>query len=316
MSTAPIQNGTTSLATVTAQQAGDLAAQTVEQVLLSGDINRLNPKQKVDYYNKVCDTLGLNPYTCPFEFIMLNGKMRFYATKACTEQLRKINGVSVTIASREEVAGCYIVTAKAVDKWGRTDESIGAVPIENLKGESRSNAMMKAETKAKRRVTLSICGLGLLDESEVDSIPGASSVKIPAAAIEAARAEQAKGPATQDLEAAKTVAGENSEQSAQTPSGQGVNPGADGQAVDSPDLGLAPTPEEIQAVRDAIKALGWAAPKARSWAQKNFGVSGSAGMTKDQCASALALLQAAKLDDNDDAYCAIYDRLKAQGKVL
>jgi len=47
------------------------------------------------------------------------------------------------------------------------------VNIENLKGEARSNAMMKAETKAKRRVTLSICGLGMLDESETDSIPGA-----------------------------------------------------------------------------------------------------------------------------------------------
>ncbi len=32
---------------------------------------------------------------------------------------------------------------------------------------------MKAETKSKRRVTLSLCGLGMLDESEVETIPGA-----------------------------------------------------------------------------------------------------------------------------------------------
>jgi len=75
--------------------------------------------------------------------------------------------------AREVVEGCYVVTAQAAMPSGRCDESIGAVPIENLKGESRSNAMMKAETKAKRRVTLSICGLGMLDESEVDSIPNA-----------------------------------------------------------------------------------------------------------------------------------------------
>ena len=31
--------------------------------------------------------------------------------------------------------------------------------------------MMKAETKAKRRVTLSICGLGVLDETEVENVP-------------------------------------------------------------------------------------------------------------------------------------------------
>ena len=38
---------------------------------------------------------------------------------------------------------------------------------EALKGEVRANAILKAVTKAKRRATLSICGLGWLDESEV-----------------------------------------------------------------------------------------------------------------------------------------------------
>src|SRR6202020_1247291 len=32
-------------------------------------------------------------------------------------------------------------------------------------------AVMKAETKSKRRVTLSICGLGILDETEIETIP-------------------------------------------------------------------------------------------------------------------------------------------------
>ena len=35
---------------------------------------------------------------------------------------------------------------------------------------------MKAETKAKRRVTLSICGLGMLDETEVETVPQPLSV--------------------------------------------------------------------------------------------------------------------------------------------
>ncbi len=37
---------------------------------------------------------------------------------------------------------------------------------------------MKAETKAKRRVTLSIVGLGWLDETETDSIPDARPVQV------------------------------------------------------------------------------------------------------------------------------------------
>ena len=79
--------------------------------------------------------------------------------------------VAITIAARELVEDIYIVTARATLPDSRTDESIGAVPIGGLKGESRTNAMMKAETKAKRRVTLSIIGLGMFDESEVESIP-------------------------------------------------------------------------------------------------------------------------------------------------
>ena len=71
-----------------------------------------------------------------------------------------------------------MVTAKATTKEGRIDASTGAVAIESLKGEARANAMMKAETKAKRRVTLSICGLGLMDETEVETTEGARTVTV------------------------------------------------------------------------------------------------------------------------------------------
>lgn len=145
------------------------------QVLIQGDLSKLKPEERVMYYRKVCESQGLNPLTKPFEYIMLNGKLRLYALRDCTDQLRKINGVSIGITSREVVEGCYVVTAQAKNQTGRHDESIGVVPIDGLKGEARSNAMMKAETKAKRRVTLSICGMGWLDESEVDSVPGAET---------------------------------------------------------------------------------------------------------------------------------------------
>jgi hypothetical protein len=44
------------------------------------------------------------------------------------------------------------------------------VNISGLKGDNYANALMKCVTKAKRRVTLSIVGLGMLDESELDTI--------------------------------------------------------------------------------------------------------------------------------------------------
>ena len=150
-----------------------LDASLVESVLLQGDLSRLTAPQRVAYYNRVCESLGLNPLTKPFDYLALNGKTVLYAKRDATEQLRKIHGVSIVDISSREVGGVFVVTAKAQDARQRIDVSTGAVAIANLKGEALANALMKAETKAKRRVTLSICGLGLLDETEVETIPRA-----------------------------------------------------------------------------------------------------------------------------------------------
>jgi hypothetical protein len=152
--------------------------ETLEKVML-GDLSQLTPKQRVSLYAGVCHNLGLNPLTKPFEFITLSGRLVLYATRNCTDQLRKRYDISVVITAREVIEDTYVVTARASLPNGRADESIGAVPIAGLKGESRSNAMMKAETKAKRRVTLSLVGLSTLDESEVESIPHAVKIADP-----------------------------------------------------------------------------------------------------------------------------------------
>lgn len=145
----------------------------IEQVIVMGDLAKLTPEQRNLYYKAVCDSLGVNPLTRPFEYITLNGKLTLYARKDATDQLRKIHGVSVRIADRSTMDDLMVVTAEATDKAGRTDASIGAVSIAGLRGEAKANALMKAETKARRRVTLALCGLGILDESEIESIPNA-----------------------------------------------------------------------------------------------------------------------------------------------
>jgi hypothetical protein len=145
-------------------------ASAIESVLIEGDLKKLTPEQRVSYYNAVCKSLGLNPLTQPFNYIVLNNKLTLYAKKDCTDQLRKLHDISVLIPAREVIEGVYVVTARATIPGGRTDESTGAVAIDGLKGESRANAMMKAETKSKRRVTLSICGLGMLDETEAEPL--------------------------------------------------------------------------------------------------------------------------------------------------
>ena len=190
------------------------ASDIIESVVITGDLKALAPEQRVAYYNRVCQSLGLNPLTKPFDYITLNGKLTLYAKRDATDQLRRQYGVSVAIVNRERADGIFSVTAHATLPDGRTDESIGAVPIvypetvqewqnsqritrphpkagQQFTGEDLANAYMKAETKAKRRVTLSIVGLGWLDETEVGSITDAQPATVNQATGEIVRQVQA-----------------------------------------------------------------------------------------------------------------------------
>ena len=142
----------------------------LERVLIQGDLSGLSEEERMSFYGNVCRSLGLNPLTQPFAFLKLSGKLVLYAKKDCTDQLRKLHGVSITSVDTESRDGLFIATAKAVDRHGREDCDMGFAALGSLKGENLGNAMLKAVTKAKRRTTLSICGLGMLDETEVEDI--------------------------------------------------------------------------------------------------------------------------------------------------
>lgn len=188
------------------QVVSPVALSVMEQVIIKGNLAELSPEERVEYYMQTCKSIGLNPLSKPFDYLELDGAggnktLTLYAKRDCTDQLRRIYDVTTTIVSREVVDGVYIVTARASLPNGRTDESIGAVPLMKEGGDwkttqngkryfqgngvfgplgldARANAIMKCETKAKRRVTLSICGLGWLDESEVDTIASARTVEV------------------------------------------------------------------------------------------------------------------------------------------
>jgi hypothetical protein len=174
----------------------------MESVIAAGDLAKLTPDERVRYYTAVCKSLGLNTLTNPFSYIVLNGKLTLYATRACTDQLRKINGISLEIVSRNLADDILTVHVKARTPEGRVDEDMGAVTFsyparfkdrdgqwkphpqagKPLQGDDRANAELKAVTKAKRRATLSICGLGWLDETEIEDIPANAKRTPPKAA--------------------------------------------------------------------------------------------------------------------------------------
>ena len=156
-------------------QAQRLAPETMERLIVGGDLSKLTPSQRVEVYLARCDAAGLDPRTQPFAYLQLSGKLTLYATKTATDQLVANRRLSVQIVDRRHLAdvGLYEAVCRVTHPDGRICEDVGVVTINGLRGDAASNAILKCITKAKRRAVLSACGLGMLDETETDSIPGA-----------------------------------------------------------------------------------------------------------------------------------------------
>jgi len=150
----------------------------MESVIVKGDLSQLTADERARYYSEVCSSIGVNPLTKPFDYLVLNNKTVLYATKTATDQLRTVRGVSIFKIEAVTEGDLRIVHAYARDAAGREDMDIGVVNIKGLSGEALANAYMKSLTKAKRRVTLSICGLGWLDESEIEAVPSARQIHV------------------------------------------------------------------------------------------------------------------------------------------
>jgi len=140
----------------------------------NGDLSILNENERMIYYNYMCDKIGLDPATRPFDFINLDGKIILYATKSCSDQLRlkhEISTESIEVYFHNNIVYCK---ATIVDKNGRKECAIGSEFLEPDKKLNAADKIMKAETKAKRRATLSMFAISVLDETEIYSIQNQS----------------------------------------------------------------------------------------------------------------------------------------------
>jgi hypothetical protein len=151
----------------------ELDPKVIESIVINGDLSKLAPPQKVAYYNYRCQNAGLDPAAKPFDLLKLNGKEVLYANASATQQLCAIHRLSTQITHREKVDDIYLVSCRVTGADGRVSENQGAVSIAGARGDTLANAILKATTKAIRRAVLSHCGLGMLDETEVETIPGA-----------------------------------------------------------------------------------------------------------------------------------------------
>ena len=156
----------------------DAAIMALERVVTMGDLRDLTPEERVNYYLDLCQSLGLNPRSRPFDWILFKEgrdgpeKLSLYPNSSCMAQLRNLHRIRVEITRREVVGDLFVCEARGTLPDGRTDTASKYVPITNyqgerLRGQQLGNAMMKAETGAKRRLTLSIVGLaGIPDREE------------------------------------------------------------------------------------------------------------------------------------------------------
>ncbi|MCX7619138.1 MAG: hypothetical protein N2041_14570, partial [Tepidiforma sp.] len=156
-----------------------------------GDISALSPAERAKYYVQMCESLGLTAATQPFAILRLNGKEILYPTRGATDQLAAIHKLNREIIDGPkviDVAGTKMIYAmcRATHPNGRSETAVATVPVSDP-----LNALMKAETKAKRRATLSILGLGMLDESELDTIPERARVEVAPPAVAEINAVQA-----------------------------------------------------------------------------------------------------------------------------
>lgn len=146
----------------------EISPEIINSLILTGDMSQLKPAQQTQYYNAICNMLGISPLTQPFAIIVYQGKKTLYARKDCTQQLSNTRKISTEIKERKTMDSVYVVSARATMPEGRFTDDDGIVSISGLKGLELGNAMMKAVTKAKRRAVLALCGLGMPDETEVE----------------------------------------------------------------------------------------------------------------------------------------------------
>jgi hypothetical protein len=158
----------------------------LERVLIIGDLKDLSAEQRVEYARAMAKSLGLNIITRPFDYILFREfdggpeRLELYLNARGAAQLRKIHRIGIIPGSlkREIHDEHCMVMVDVKDGWGTTDSATGSLSLYKWKNKEKvpllgrewDNAIMKCETKAKRRATLSICGLAMLDDSQLDTM--------------------------------------------------------------------------------------------------------------------------------------------------
>lgn len=158
------------------------AATTAFQQAVAGgrDTSGLKPEHRGALLNELARALRLNPLTKPVIFLKTGQGESIYVTRQGADQIaarlrlnrETVEGPDIRKVGNVDVAFCK-VRVSAPD--GRFETSTATLPAGDF-----AMVLMKVETKAKRRATLSLAGLGMLSEEDAEEMLDAALNNTPA----------------------------------------------------------------------------------------------------------------------------------------
>jgi hypothetical protein len=146
------------------------------------DLDRLSKEELQQYYLDACQFHGVPPELNVLAFTYMDsgdGARRrvLYAKKGATDIIRERLGISVADLRKEIFNGTLTYTCFGKNKDGRFEIAVGASYIDGLTGRALEVAIMVAQTRAIRRMTLQFAGAGLIDETELQADSKTTDVK-------------------------------------------------------------------------------------------------------------------------------------------
>jgi hypothetical protein len=138
------------------------------------NLNTATNEQLDEYRSKTASILKIDPFMLDYIWMSdpetgLKNRV-LYAKRGAAEVLRQnlnINVESLVPSVAQDGLLSFMATGK--DKTGRQEIAVGSAYLDGLKGDKKAHAVMTAQTRAIRRLTLQFVGGGILDETEVQS---------------------------------------------------------------------------------------------------------------------------------------------------
>ncbi len=150
--------------------------QKADLALMRGDLRGLTRAEIVGVVAGLAERMGVDPSLSPIDVIPTReGRLVPYINAKGAAQLRRIHGLEITAMDLvKERPGLVVVRCTVRRPDGSIDMAFGAAEWREDRPADEARAWMVAETRAKRRATMSAVGIfleGPSDEVE-DGAPG------------------------------------------------------------------------------------------------------------------------------------------------